>query len=113
MRELNKLSVVHFKGSTQLTQFSLSEHKLYRAAPYLGPLYRSYSMVQILNCKIPERVLPRENGWFSSMEQYEKGFQSFHAGEDVRPVTFCKFYFSRLSLALIRNNLTTIFMTAR
>ena len=25
--------------------------------PYLGPLYRSYIMVQILNCKIPERVL--------------------------------------------------------
>ena len=25
--------------------------------PYLGPLYISYIMVQILNCKIPERVL--------------------------------------------------------
>ena len=25
------------------------------------------------------------------MEQYEKGFQRFHAGEDVRPVTSCKF----------------------
>ena len=24
------------------------------------------------------------------MEQYEKGFQRFHAGEDVRPVTSCK-----------------------
>ena len=35
--------------------------------PYLGPLYWSYIMVQILNCKIPERVLL--NGaiwkWFS------------------------------------------------
>ena len=30
-RELNKLSVVHFKGSAQLTQFSFDEHKLYRA----------------------------------------------------------------------------------
>ena len=25
--------------------------------PYLGPLYISYIIVQILNCKIPERVL--------------------------------------------------------
>ena len=25
--------------------------------PYLGPLYRSYIIVQILNCKILERVL--------------------------------------------------------
>ena len=25
------------------------------------------------------------------MEQYVKGFQRFHAGEDVRPVTSCKF----------------------
>ena len=32
---------------------------------YLGPLYRGYIMVQILNCKIPERV---------QMEQYEKRF---------------------------------------
>ena len=28
---------------------------------------------------------------FSSPEQYAKGFQRFHAGEDVRPVTPCKF----------------------
>ena len=32
------------------------------------------------------------------MEQYVKGFQRFHAGEDVRPVTSCKFLLS-LSLA--------------
>ena len=51
-RELNKLSVVHFNGSAQLTQFSLA---------------------------------------FSSMEQYVKSFQRFHAGEDVRPVTPCIF----------------------
>ena len=25
------------------------------------------------------------------MEQYVKGFQRFHAGEDMRPVTSCKF----------------------
>ena len=25
--------------------------------PYLGPLYRSYVIIQILNCKIPARVL--------------------------------------------------------
>ena len=25
------------------------------------------------------------------MEQYVKGFQRIHAGEDVRPVTSCKF----------------------
>ena len=25
------------------------------------------------------------------MEQYVKGFQRFHAGEDVRPITSCKF----------------------
>ena len=25
------------------------------------------------------------------MEQYVKGFQRFHAGEDVQPVTSCKF----------------------
>ena len=33
-RELNKLSVVHFKGSSQLTQFSFDEHKLYRAVSW-------------------------------------------------------------------------------
>ena len=33
-RELNKLSVVHFKGSAQLTQFSFDEHKLYRAVSW-------------------------------------------------------------------------------
>ena len=51
--------------------------------PYLGPLYISYMMAQVFNCTIPERVLP--------MEQYAKGFERFHAGEDVRPVTSCTF----------------------
>ena len=51
--------------------------------PYLGPLYRSDIIVQILNCKIPERGLL--NG------AIYKRFQRFHAGEDVRPVTSCKF----------------------
>ena len=32
------------------------------------------------------------------MEQYVKGFERFHAGEDVRPVSSCKFLLS-LSLA--------------
>ena len=46
------------------------------------------------------------------MEQYVKGFQRFHAGEDVRPVTSCKFllyyyyYLNKLNLLLIRK-LTT------
>ena len=26
------------------------------------------------------------------MEQYVKGFQRFHAGEDVRPITSCLFH---------------------
>ena len=30
------------------------------------------------------------------MEQYVKGFQRFHAGEDVRPVTFCKLLFGSI-----------------
>ena len=51
--------------------------------PCLGPLYRSDIIVQILNCKIPERGLL--NGATC------KRFQRFHAGEDVRPVTSCKF----------------------
>ena len=51
--------------------------------PYLGPLYRSDIIVQILNCKIPERSLL--NG------AIYKRFQRFYAGEDVRPVTSCKF----------------------
>ena len=51
--------------------------------PYLGPLYRSDIIVQILNCKIPERGLL--NG------AIYKRFQRFHAGEDVRNVTCCKF----------------------
>ena len=56
MRELNKLSVVHFKGSAQLTQFPpLLEINCTEV--YLGPLYRSYIIIQIFNCKIPERVL--------------------------------------------------------
>ena len=29
------------------------------------------------------------------MEQYVKGFKGFHAGEDVRPVTSCKFLLPR------------------
>ena len=48
--------------------------------PYLGLLCISYIMAQILNCKIPERVLL--NGAIC---------KRFHAGEDVRPVTSCKF----------------------
>ena len=55
-RELNKLSVVHFKGSAQLTQFPPLLN-INCTEAYLGPLYRSYVLVQILNCKIPERVL--------------------------------------------------------
>ena len=54
--ELNKLSVVHFKGSAQLTQFPPLLN-LNCTEPYLGPLYRSYVIIQILNCKIPARVL--------------------------------------------------------
>ena len=54
--ELNKLSVVHFKGSAQLTQFPPLLN-LHCTEPYLGPLYRSYVIIQILNCKIPARVL--------------------------------------------------------
>ena len=54
--------------------------------PYLGPLYRSDIIVQIFNCKIPERSLL--NG------AVYKRFQRFHAGEDVRPVTsaLARFY---------------------
>ena len=55
--------------------------------PYLGPLYRSDIIVQIFNCKIPERSLL--NG------AIYKRFQRFHAGEDVRPLTSCKFLFWR------------------
>ena len=54
--KLNKLSVVHFKGSAQLTQFPPLLN-INCTEPYLGPLYRSYVLVQILNRKIPERVL--------------------------------------------------------
>ena len=32
------------------------------------------------------------------MEQYVKGFQSFHAGEDVWPVTSCKFLLAIIPL---------------
>ena len=54
-RELNKLSVVHFKGSAQLTQFSLAEHKLYQAVSW-SVIYKLYHGSKI-KCKIPERVL--------------------------------------------------------
>ena len=56
MSELNKLSVVHFKGSAQLTQFPPLLN-INCTEAYLGPLYRSFIIIQILNCKIPERVL--------------------------------------------------------
>ena len=56
MRELNKLSVVHFKSSNQLTQFP-PLLDINCTEVYLGPLYRSYIIIQIFNCKIPERVL--------------------------------------------------------
>ena len=46
-------------------------------------------MVQILKCKIPKK--------FFSLEQYVKGFQGFHAGEDVWPVTRASFYFVTFS----------------
>ena len=66
---------------------------------YLGPLYRSYIMVQILNCKIPERVLLNGAIW-------KKVFKGFTPVEDVRPVTSCKFLlrptdFYRLLLRLL------------
>ena len=35
------------------------------------------------------------------MEQYVKGFQRFHAGEDVRPATSCKFFTLLLLLLLL------------
>ena len=73
-RELLKLSVVHFKGSAQLTQFSLAEHKLYQAV-YIYILVRYKIISVIITVQIE----------FSSMEQYVKGFQRFHTGEDVRP----------------------------
>ena len=38
--------------------------------PYLGPLYRNYIIVQILKCKIPERVLL--NG--AICKRFSKGF---------------------------------------
>ena len=56
MRELNKLSVVHFKSSAQLTQFP-PLLDINCTEVYLGPLDRSYIIIQIFNCKIPERVL--------------------------------------------------------
>ena len=46
----------HFKGSTQLTQ-SPPLLNINCTEVYLGPLYRSYIIIQIFNCKIPERVL--------------------------------------------------------
>ena len=55
-RELNKLPVVHFKGSAQLTQFPPLLN-INCTEAYLGPLYRIYIIIHILNCKIPERVL--------------------------------------------------------
>ena len=85
MRELNKLSVVHFKGSAQLTQFPPLLN-INCTEVYLGPLYRSYIIIQIFNCKIPERVLLNGAILWSN-----KGFQRFHTGEDVRPATSCKF----------------------
>ena len=55
--------------------------------PYLGPLQGRY-IETISSFKF---LSVRSLKEFSSMEQYVKGFQSFHAGEDVRPVTSCKF----------------------
>ena len=34
------------------------------------------------------------------MEQYEKGFQRFHVGEDVWPVTSCPFLLTVMSLVM-------------
>ena len=58
--------------------------------PYLGPLYRSYIIVQILKYKISKR--------FFSLQQYVKGFQRFHAGVDVWPVTPCAILLCNLFL---------------
>ena len=63
MHVLNKLSVVHFKGSAQLTQFSLAEHKLYRVVS-LSIVYKLYHGS---NFKLHVRSLKE----LSSMEQYE------------------------------------------
>jgi len=48
--------LLYIKGSAQLTHYSPSEHKLYRAVSW-SARHRSYIIVQILKCKIPERVL--------------------------------------------------------
>ena len=53
--ELYSRWVPLIKGSAQLIHFSPAEHKLYRAVSC--PLHRSYIVVQILTCKIPERVI--------------------------------------------------------
>ena len=60
-----------------------------------------YILKVLLNCRILVRYIEAISSFkfqtvrslkeFSSMEQYVKGFQRFHAGEDVRPVTSCKF----------------------
>ena len=36
---VDKLSVNNFKGSAQLTQFSIAEHKLYRAVSWLSLIH--------------------------------------------------------------------------
>ena len=38
------------------------------------------------------------------MEQYVKGFQRFHAGENVRAVTSCKFLLAIIPLFFSRKN---------
>ena len=38
------------------------------------------------------------------MEQYVKGFQRFHAGENVRPVTSCKFLLATIPFFFSRKN---------
>ena len=77
---MNKLSVVHFNLVALLNLHILN---INCTEPYLGPLHRSYIIVEILKCKISERVL--------ITGAVCKGFQRFHAGEDVWPVTLCCF----------------------
>ena len=82
MRELNKLSVVHFK-------VLLNWHN---SLPCWTQTVQRCILVRYIEAISSFKFLTaRSLKEFSSMEQYVKGFQRFHTGEDVRPATSCKF----------------------
>ena len=95
-RELNTLSVAHKKVLLNWHNFSV----LNINCTELYPIVRHIEAISSFKFKSVKSLKH-----FSSLKQYLRGFQRFHAGEDVRPVTHCKFLLVSQVIGLFRKSL--------